>query len=35
MHVVPLSLMIALAACLLLLLAFGLYTRHVDHRRYR
>jgi hypothetical protein len=31
MHVLPLSLMIALAACLLLLLAFGLYTHHVDH----
>lgn len=31
MHVVPLSLMIALAACLLLLFAFGLYTHHVDH----
>jgi hypothetical protein len=31
MHVLTLSLMIALAACLLLLLAFGLYTHHVDH----
>ena len=31
MHVVTLSLMIALVACLLLLLAFGLYTHHVDH----
>lgn len=31
MHVVPLSLMVALAACLLLLLAFALYTHHIDH----
>jgi hypothetical protein len=31
MHVLPLSLMIALAVCVLLLIAFGLYTHHVDH----
>jgi hypothetical protein len=31
MHVVPLSLLIALGACLLLLIAFGLYTHHIDH----
>jgi hypothetical protein len=30
MHVLPLSLIIALAACLLLLIAFRLFTHHVD-----
>lgn len=30
MHVVPLSLLVALAACVLLLIAFGLYTNHMD-----
>lgn len=30
MHVVMLSLVIALAACLLLLIAFGLFTKHID-----
>jgi hypothetical protein len=32
-HIVMLSLMIALAACLLLLAAFGLVTSHIDSRR--
>lgn len=31
MHVVTLSLAIALAACVLLLVAFGLFTKHMDH----
>jgi hypothetical protein len=30
MHIVPLSLLVALAACVLLLIAFGLYTHHID-----
>jgi hypothetical protein len=30
MHVLMLSLTVALAACVLLLLVFGAYTRHVD-----
>jgi len=32
-HTVMLSVMIALAACLLLLVAFGLATTHIDSRR--
>ena len=32
MHVLMSSLVIALAACLLLLIAFGLFTRHIDSR---
>jgi hypothetical protein len=32
MHVVMLSLMVALAACLLLLVAFALFARHVESR---
>lgn len=32
MHIVMLSLMVALAACLLLLIAFGLFTNHIDSR---
>jgi hypothetical protein len=31
MHIVTLSLLVALAACVLLLIAFGLYTHHIDH----
>jgi hypothetical protein len=31
-HIVMLSLMVALAACLLLLIAFGLFTRRIDSR---
>jgi hypothetical protein len=31
MHVVTLSLLVALAACVLLLVAFGLVTKHLDH----
>jgi hypothetical protein len=30
MHIVTLSLLVALAACVLLLIAFGLYTHHMD-----
>jgi hypothetical protein len=30
MHVLPLSLLIGLAACLLLLIVFGLFTHHLD-----
>jgi len=30
LHIVMLSLMIAMAACLLLLIAFGLFTKHLD-----
>jgi hypothetical protein len=30
MHIVTLSLLVALAACVLLLIAFGLYTHHID-----
>jgi hypothetical protein len=30
MHVLPLTLMIALAACLLLLIVFGLFMHHLD-----
>ena len=32
MHIVMLSLMIALATCLLLLIAFGLFAKHFDAR---
>jgi hypothetical protein len=31
-HIVMFSLMIALAALLLLLIAFGLFTKHIDSR---
>jgi hypothetical protein len=30
MHIVTLSLLVALAACVLLLIAFGVYTNHLD-----
>jgi hypothetical protein len=30
MHVLMLSLMIALVACVVLLIAFGLFTKHMD-----
>lgn len=30
MHILILSLMITLAACVLLLIAFGLFTHHID-----